>query len=111
MFVWCLRLSILVRAGRLLDRDLDLGLLNLLAIHTDTGAHDIAGDNWANTLGSASQDDVTGLERHNLGDIAKDAGNLVLLLLGPAILTLFPVEPVLRFGIVRVLNTGLLNEL
>lgn len=71
-----LSFSELVGAGRLLDADLDLGLLELLAVDLDAGAHDVTGDDGTDALRRARQDDVALLQRHDLGDVAQEPREL-----------------------------------
>lgn len=105
-----LRLSKLVRARRLLNGNLNLGLGQLLAADTKTGADHVTGHGRADAGRGSGQDDVAGLEGHDLGDVAQDAGDLEEHEVGGAFLLDDVVDLEEELNVVGVGDGGFLDD-
>lgn len=99
-----------VSALGLLDRNLNLGLLELLAVHTDAGLHDVAGDDGANTLGRSGKDDVALLNGEDLGDVTEHLGDLEQHELRRVVLLDLVVDGQVQLDVVGVGNGRLGND-
>lgn len=98
-----------VRAGRLLDRNLNAASLELLAVYPHAGADDIAGDRGANTGRGSGEDNVAGLQGHDLGYVAQDAGDLVDHQVGRTLLLDLAVDLEPQLNVLGVLD-GILGD-
>lgn len=104
-------LSKYVGGGRFFDGNLNFGLLELLAIHPQTGPHDIAGDNGTDAGGRSGDNEITRLERHDPGDVAEDLGDLEEHKVGRGILFRLAVDLEEELDVVGVGNRGLGDDL
>jgi len=100
-------LSKLIRTLTVLDLDLNVGLFNLLSVHTHAGSNDVASLYSADTLGSASQNDVSFFKCHDSADIGQLSRNLEEHEIGVVVLLHLAVDAQKQLNVMRVGDLGL----